>query len=261
MEIYTFCTKKNELTLNFRHIEQLKADMNRGVTPRFLEGRRAESSLMCPSSQTIFSRPGTRVDSIPYRRPQPFNRLVQTAHIKRTEPTVTLSPAPENPVPPTTTAVAASPRPPTGRHVSRERLNRLAQPKGFRYKSAPLNQHPLNKPDGSPTAEEAFAQMEQISQIASTTSHIPSKPKSAVNDKRFQHLLTVFSEVYSSDSSQTQSCKQIVAANPSLQDDEGLWKSEHPSASSRKNELKQHRQLLAEKINRKVDVFLIEIGA
>lgn len=251
--------------LNFRHIEQLKADMNRGVTPRFLEGRRAESSLMSPSSQTLLSRPGTRVDSIPYRRPQPFNRLVQTAHIKRTEPTVTLPP--ENPVatpavpPPTTTTVAGIPRPPTGRHVSRERLNRLAQPKGFRYKSAPINQHLLNKPDGSPTAEEAFAQIEQISQIASTTSHLPLKPKSAASDKRFQHLLSVFSEVYSSDSSQIQSCKQIVAANTSLQDDEGLWKSEHPSASGRKNELKQHRQVLAEKINRKVDVFLIEIGA
>lgn len=244
------------------YVEQLRLDVDRGVTPRYITERRAESSLMSPSAQSFLSRTGTKPDPVPNRRPQPFSRLVQTAHIRRPEPVI--APPSEttiSPLPAQTTTTTTNPRPPTGRHISRERLNRLAQPKGLRYKSAPLKQSTLNRADGSPTAEEALAQVEQQSQAASTANNLPEKPKTAISDKRFQHLMNVFSEVYSSNSSEIHSCKQIVAANPSLQDDEGLWKSDHPSVSSQKAELKQYRQMLAEKLNHKVDVFLIEVGA
>jgi hypothetical protein len=110
-----------------------------------------------------------------------------------------------------------------------------------------------------------FGKIEQTSQVISSPMNdnivLPEKPKTAADDKRFRHLVGVFSAVHEAQTSKSQTVKSIVQSNPSLQDDEGQWKMTNASTASRKALLKQQRQMLAEQFHKRVDVFLIDIGA
>jgi len=76
--------------------------------------------------------------------------------------------------------------------MSRERLNRLAQPKSFRSKSSLVGSDHVrsNRSEATvTTSEELFGgEFEQVSQVAlpQTQSILPEKPKSVVNDTRFR---------------------------------------------------------------------------
>jgi hypothetical protein len=147
--------------------------------------------------------------------------------------------------------------------MSRETLNRLSQPKGYRFKSATSDHVRSNPSEITATAEEIFGEIDLASEVISSpvSNPLPVKPKSAVDDKRFHHLLGAFSQVHAAQTPNLPTCKSIVAANTSLQDNEGQWKTEHPSVSKQKIELTEHRQMLAEKFHDRLDVFLIEVGA
>lgn len=223
--------------------------MNRSTTSRIQSSRRNDNPFNSTSAQSFLSRAGTRSDSIFTQRHQSPIRQIKTADIMKSRPITTAA------------AVTTNQRPPTGRQMSRERLNRLAQPKGLRFRSAIANSDHVrsNASEGATTAEEIFGEIEQG--IVPTQDTTEKKPKPVIHDKRFNHLLGVFSEIHAAQTSNQRSCKSIVAANTSLQDDEGQWKMEHPSVSNRKTELKHHRQMLVDKLNRRVDVFLIDVGA
>lgn len=229
------------------YVDQLTYEMNRPAASRIQSSRKGDDPFISTSSQSFLSRAGTKSDSIFNQRQQSSTRQIKTADITKSRPI---------------TATVTNPRPPTGRQMSRERLNRLANPKGYRYKSAMVGSDHVrsNASVGAATAEEIFGEIDQgVPPPKQVT--ILEKPKSAVHDKRFHHLLGVFSEVHAAQTSNSRSCRNIVAANPSLQDAEGQWKMEHPSESNRKTELKHHRQMLVGKLHRKFDVFLVDVGA
>ena len=152
-------------------------------------------------------------------------------------------------------------RPPTRQQMSRERLNRLAQPKGYRFKSAATDHTRSMASDGT-TAEDIFGKIDEISHVtpAEIEQILPDKPKSAADDQRFHHLVNAFSGIHTTHNSNSQTVQNIIQSNPSLQDDEGQWKR-HSSIANAKSELKRHRQILADTLNRRVDIFLIDVGA
>jgi len=154
-------------------------------------------------------------------------------------------------------------RPRTVRQMSRETFNRLTQPKGSRFKSAPHHPVRSNLTEGTETVEEFLAKIDDTTQTASSSTQdiLSEKSKSPVNDNRFHELMDAFSRVHVPETSKSHTFKSIVEGNPSLQDDEGQWKMEHPSISNRKIELEHHRQILAKKLYSKFDIFLIDVGA
>jgi len=228
--------------------------MNRGTTSRIQSSRKGDNPFLSPSAQSFLSRPGTKSDPTYNRRQTSSIRQIQTAQIKKSRPVI--PPAENSPTSP-------NERPTTVRYMSRETLNRLAQPKGYRFKSAAGSEHVRSISSDATTAEDVFGEIEQAHQETLPPVHdtLSEKPKSAVHDKRFHHLLEVFNEVHPIQTSNTQTFKSIVEANTSLQDDAGQWKMEHPSVSSHKVELKRHHQVLSDKLHGRIDVFLIDIRA
>ncbi|CAF5129205.1 unnamed protein product, partial [Rotaria magnacalcarata] len=113
------------------------------------------------------------------------------------------------------------------------------------------------------TAEDIFGKIDHVSEIDAIPVQqvLPEKPKSAVDDKRFHHLVGVFTEIHAVENPNITTVRNIVQANPSLQDEEGQWKVGNRSAISRKTELDRNRRQLTEKLARKLDVFLIDVGA
>ena len=192
------------------------------------------------------------------RRPPPLFRQVQTARIRKPPSDVTTTEQPP------TTAQATNRRPPTGRQMSRETLERLSRPKGFRFKSAPAPPVQLNTSENSEVLEEAIAKLDETAPMVSETNHdttLPDKPKSPTGDRRFHQLMSAFTTVHAPKTTHLRTLRSIVEANPALQDKEGHWKSEHPSLASRKAQLEQRRRILAEKLHRRVDIFLVDVGA
>jgi len=230
--------------------------MNRVTTSRIQSSRKGDNPFINSSTQSFLSRPGTKSEPTFNLGQQSSIRQVQTAHTMKSRPNIT-------PVENSTTAT--NQRPPTSRQMSRERLNRLAQPKGYHFKSATTNYIRSNTSEQTETAEEAFAKidetLQETSQETSSPKYgiLPEKTKSAVQDKRFSHLMDVFCKVHAAQKSDLPTFKTIVQNNTSLQDDEGHWKTEHPSVSRQKTEVKQHRQMLAEKMHKKLDIFLIDV--
>ena len=235
-----------------RCVDQLRYNMNRPGTSRISSNKYTDNLFQSPSTQSFLSRPGTKPDLPVNRRPLPLFRQVQTARIRKAQVQVTTS----TEQPPTTPPMGTR-RPPTGRQMSRETLNRLSRPKGFRYPSAPAPPVPLNTSDTNETVEEVIAQIDE----ANNEANLPDKPKSPVDDRRFHQLMGAFTTVHAPKTSQFRTLRSIVEANPALQDDQGHWKLEHSSLSNRKAQLDQHRKMLAEKLHQRVDVFLVQVHA
>jgi hypothetical protein len=212
-----------------------------------------------PSTQSFLSRPGTKSDPLFNRQQQTSIRQIKTAQpLKSRADIVPMI----NSTTPTDPQSSTAPRPPTRSQMSRERLNRLAQPKGsyYRFKSAAA--HTRSVTSEGTTPEDIFGKIDQISQVTATPEQtiLPNKPKSAADDKRFHHLVESFTEVHEPQKSNSQSVQNIIQANPSLQDKEGQWKIQ-ASEANRKAELKHHRQMLADKLHRRIDIFLIDVAA
>lgn len=240
-----------------RYADELYYDVHRPGTSR----NQVENSLLSPSSQSLLSRSGTKLDMTANRRspPPPLFRQVQTARIRKPQSDVTTTPE-ESP----TTAQTTNRRPPTGRQMSRETLERLSRPKGFRFKSAPAPPVALNTSETSEVLEEAIAKLDETIPMTSETNNdvpSPDKPKSSADDQRFHQLMAAFTTVHTPKTTHLRTLRSIVEANPALQDREGHWKSEHPSLASRKAQLEQRRQVLVEKLHRRVDIFLVDVGA
>lgn len=241
----------------FRYADQLYYDVHRPGHSR----SQIENALLSPSTQSLLSRSGTKTDMSVNRRspPPPLFRQVQTARPrKQPQPEVTTT----EQSPPTTQPINR--RPPTGRQMSRETLNRLSRPKGFRQKSAPAPPVQLNTSETSEALEETIAKLDETlpatSEMNNDTS-LPDKPKSSADDRRFHGLMAAFTTVHTPKLAHFRTLRSIVEANPALQDEEGHWKSEHPSLASRKAQLEQTRQMISEKLHRRVDVFLVDVGA
>jgi hypothetical protein len=226
--------------------------MNRGITSRGQSNIKSENSFISASTQSFLSRTGTKSDPSFNRRRQSSIRQIQTAQIKKPRPII---PPAEN------STTAANERTTTARHMSRERLNRLAQPKSHYFKAAVGSEHVRSNASEATTAEDIFGPIEQAHQetLPPVDDILPEKTKSAVHDKRFRQLLEVFTEVHPKQTSNIQTFKNIVEANTSLQDDAGQWKMTHPSVSSHKAELKHHRQMLSDKLHGRIDIFLIDV--
>lgn len=253
-------------------------------------GSKSGSPLICPSAQSFLSRSETKSDPTFNRNKQPSPRQVNTvqpitqetegAPISISPPPVVDSPLPviastttfigsKSPVMVSTTPViggttSANPRSTSRLKSSRERLDRLSQPRGFRPKSthAHVRAHLIS--DKKPTtAEDLFGKIENGSEVEAVTIEpiLPDKPKSALDDHRFRQLVDTFCQVHDAQKSNVQTVKNIIQANPSLQDKEGQWKAGNLSVINRKAELDRARQLLVEKLNSRIDVFLIDVGA
>ena len=228
--------------------------MNRVLSSRMLSSRTDDNPLLRSSVQSSLSRQGTRLDSTFTRRKQQPTRSTKTSEPIKPQPDIT--PISNAPTP-------TNQRMSTRQQMSRERINRLAQPKGFRPKFTNNEHVRLYKNEEQTTPEDLFGTIEQMSQISSTPIPTTSleKPKSAIDDKRFRHLVDVFSEVHKKQTSNLQTVKNIVQANASLQDEEGQWKNETISVISRETKLQRDQEMLANRLKSRLDVFLIDVGA
>ncbi|CAF1393819.1 unnamed protein product [Rotaria magnacalcarata] len=234
-------------------MDQLTMGMNRSVSARSPLNRKTCNPLMCPSTQSFFSRSDTKTDTTLNRPRQPSPLLTKAASPVPGESEVT---------PIIVSSTSTNPRASSRLRMSRERLERLAQPKGYRPKST--NTHVrAYLADETTTAEDIFGKIDHVSEIDAIPVQqvLPEKPKSAVDDKRFHHLVGVFTEIHAVENPNITTVRNIVQANPSLQDEEGQWKVGNRSAISRKTELDRNRRQLTEKLARKLDVFLIDVGA
>ncbi|CAF1291760.1 unnamed protein product [Rotaria sp. Silwood1] len=242
------------------YLDQLTRGMDRNTPSRTQSSRKGGSSLLCPSAQSFLSRSETKSDPSIYRRQQSLFRQIKTAQPMRAE---SMSPLPDV-TPAINSAATTNQRTSSRQQMSRERLNRLAQPKGYRARPT-NNTHVRTNAIEEPTIpEDIFGKIEHDeSEFASQQVQLilPEKPKSATDDERFRHLVGVFTEIHQAQTSNLQTVKNIVQANTSLQDEEGHWKVERRSAISRKAELDHNRQMLADKLHNKLDVFLIDVGA
>ncbi len=98
--------------------------------------------------------------------------------------------------------------------ISRERINRLAQPKGQRMKIPTImGSKPI-------IAEDIF---ENFDNISNQKSFLFNQSKIATDDKRFLQLFSVFSEFNQRKSSNIQSVQNLIRLNPSLQYDTERW--------------------------------------
>ena len=241
----------------FRYVDQLTYSMNRITSSGIQSSTKNGMTVISPSTQSFLSRSGTKSDPLFNRQQQPLIRQVRTAQPLKSRadivPMINVT-TPTDPQQPT------APRPPTRPKMSRERLNRLAQPKGYRFKSAAA--HTRSTASEEITPEDIFGKIDQVSQVTATPVQtiLPNKPKSPADDKRFHHLVESFTEVHEPQKSNFQTVQNIIQANPSLQDREGHWKIQ-ASIANRKAELKHHRQMLADKLHRKIDIFLIDVAA
>jgi hypothetical protein len=238
--------------IKFRHVDQATYGTNRIPSSRMQSSRKDGAALISPSVQSLLSRSGANSDPTFNRRQQSLTRQIKTARPLKAQGDIT--PTSNSPTP-------TDQRLPTRQQMARERLNRLAQPKGFRFKSAATDHTRSMASDGQ-TPEDVFGKIDQVSQVSATPIRdiLPNKPKTPADDKRFHHLVNVFSQVHAAEASNSQTVQSIIQANPSLQDEGGEWKI-HSSVTDRKAELKHHRQLLADKLHRKIDIFLIDVGA
>src|SRR5271154_5893492 len=95
--------------------------MNR-ATSRMQSSIKGDQSLLCPSTQSFLSRPGTKSSLTFNRRQQSSIRQINTAQPIKSQPDV---------IPIENSPTVTNQRFATSRQTSRERLNRLAQPKGY----------------------------------------------------------------------------------------------------------------------------------
>jgi hypothetical protein len=228
--------------------------MNRATPSSLHSNQQVDNSFVSPSMPVFLSRSITKSDLRYDRKPQPPTRQIRTAEAMESRPEV---PKIKSSTP------ATGQRPPASRQMSRERLNILSLPKGVRPKGAHVQPRRINPTDGAETAEEALAKVDDTSHVTSVQiqENSSEKPKTIMDDSRFQDLMGAFVQVHVRENSKSRSFKSIVGANPSLQDDYGNWKMAHPSASSRNAEIEHNRRLLAGKLNAKLDIFLIDVGA
>ena len=77
--------------------------------------------------------------------------------------------------------------------ISLERINQLSQPKNRPVRSSWIDQQRLNPVKSTPVAEEVFGSIDDMSFHESFTS---KEQPSSTDDRRFQKLIHLFSEVY-----------------------------------------------------------------
>lgn len=143
--------------------------------------------------------------------------------------------------------------------MTRERLNRLALPKGTRVNLAG-NAH-IRSTAGSTIITDGI--LPRSDEIA-TDSQLPSEKKKpgASDDRRFRSLFGVFSEVHEPRGSHSRTVEKIVQANSSLRDDQGRWITMNDKSKiNRRAELKQQRQMVINQLHRNIDIFLIDVAA
>ena len=143
--------------------------------------------------------------------------------------------------------------------MTRERLNRLALPKGTRINLAG-NAH-IRSNAGSTIITNGILPK---SDETATDSQLPpeTKKSGASDDRRFRSLFGVFSEVHDPRGSHSRSVEKIVRANSSLRDDQGRWITMNDKSKiDRKAELRHQRQMVVNQLHRNVDIFLINVAA
>ena len=143
--------------------------------------------------------------------------------------------------------------------MSRDRLNRLAQPKGARASLAGAS-HVRSNTDSSIITSRLSIKPQE----SAVPAYEPSEKKrsGASDDRRFRSLYGVFSEVHEPQGSNSRSVEKIVQANSSLRDDQGRWKTMNDKSKiNRRAELRHQRQMLINQLHRNVDIFLIDVAA
>ena len=278
--------------LRFRYIDQLISEKD-GVVPSGSQTQRnEESTFVSPSTRSLFSRPETKSDLTFNRRPDSSVPRIKTAQTVKSQPEMPTSSTPikppaqrpltgiqisgerfdvfasskKSPIDLTPIVASKKPkhkRPITRQQISRDRLNYLAQPKNYRFKSAGVTHAQPIEIEQQITSDENYRDFDRVSQPTQSRiqSALPDKTRNVVRDGRFQQLLDVFSEVHESNISSTQTVKSIIQNNPSLQDDKGRWRSARQSIANSKPTFRNRRQTLTDKLNHKLDVFLIDVGA
>ncbi|CAF0810018.1 unnamed protein product [Adineta ricciae] len=274
------------------YVDQLISETDGVVLGGSQTQRNEGNSFVSPSTQSLFCRPETKSDLTFNRRPDSSIPRVKTAQTVKSQPEMPTSSTPikppaqrpltgiqttreqfgvsasskKSPIDLTPIIASKKPkhqRPITRQQISRDRLNYLAQPKNYRFKSAGLTRTQPIEIEQQTISDENYRDFDRISQPTQSRmqSALPDKTRNIVQDGRFQQLLDVFSEVHESKISSTQTVTSIIQSNPSLQDDKGRWRSARQSIVNSKPTFRNRRQTLADKLNNKFDVFLIDVGA
>lgn len=138
--------------------------------------------------------------------------------------------------------------------LSLERINRLAQPRGRPLHSTDhIRSHYIK----TINVQDLFGDIDNISNCNSSLLSVQSK--STTNDTRFSELVETISPVHEPESSpRSQTVRNIVESNPSLQDEEGRWKMANIPLS-RTVELKQHIKKLTKQFSSKTSTHLIDL--
>lgn len=247
-----------------------------------------------PSTQSLFQRPETNSDVTFNRAPRPSVPRIKTAQTVKSQPDMPTGSMPSKPAiqrpftgietsrhrsnsnnlaqPRKSQADIASiiaskkpthQRPASRQQMSRERLEYLAQPKTYRFQAAGVNVARAQTAQHTTQPTDVPAEFSRLppANASRLPSALPDKVKRTVGDERFQQLMEVFSEVHESTASGAQTMKSVIANNASLQDEKGNWQSRRPTVANSKPTFRNRRQTLADKLNSKLDVFLIDVGA
>jgi hypothetical protein len=166
-------------------------------------------------------------------------------------------------IPITTSKNLTRQRPVTRRQISRERLEYLAQPKNYRFQSSGIKHIRPHMGEQTPTPDELFGELSERppTKLEQMHDELLEKCEKAIHGECFRHLVDGFSQVHHAETSNLQTVKNIIQSNASLQDDKGHWRTIRPTAANSRPVFRNHRQTLADQLHKKLDVFLIDVGA
>ncbi len=150
--------------------------------------------------------------------------------------------------------------------ISLERINRLAQPKGRRYKPMPKDHRYKPTPKDHryestpndyirPNIVETLTVQDIFHNIDDINNQKSNELNSSIDDKRFRQLIHLFSEVHERESSTIRSLKGIIQSNESLQYNSELWETKNTI------EEEHDEDILNESSYSKTDTYLIDACA
>ena len=210
----------------FRYIEPISNDMNSSTPSRHTKSR--FEPFISSSFESFLSRSNTKFESTFHPKQQ------STKMIKTRQFTPIKSPNPNQ--------------------KSIERINGLAQSKNQRSKLTTPSHVRRNYYTEALNVQDIFGDIDDIS---NDDSLIPETPKIPADDKRFQQLIYLFSDVYECKRSNLHSLKSIVELNPSLQNEDKQSKTMNVPVSHL-NALEHHQEILSDGLNNTTNMYSID---
>ncbi|CAF0886827.1 unnamed protein product [Didymodactylos carnosus] len=142
--------------------------------------------------------------------------------------------------------------------ISKDKLNQLAMPRSSR-RLLPFGRLSRKTTNELTAVSQIFNSLEDnlLDTPRLATKQTMDKQTSAVHDKRFRRLMTVFSETYRTKKLNENNVKSIVSMNSSLQDSNGHWQSDRNALKL--EQLRHKREILAKQFPK--DLFWIDAAA